>query len=126
MAIAAEPGRGVGIDVERVDRRRGEFERAAFSPKEMRLLEEGPEAARRERALRLWCAKEAVAKAIGRGLMGSPLNLEALGTDPGLGRVDLRLTGSLATALPHLGTSILTAYVDREGDLIVATAHSDA
>ncbi|HUD71950.1 MAG TPA: beta-ketoacyl synthase N-terminal-like domain-containing protein [Dongiaceae bacterium] len=125
MALAAEPALGVGIDIERVDRRRGEFERAAFNPEELRLLGEGSEADRRERALRLWCAKEAVAKAIGRGLMGSPLNLLAGAADEGLNRIDLRLAGSLLAALPHLATATLTARVDREGDLIVATSLSD-
>jgi len=126
MAIAAEPARGIGIDVERIDRRRGEFERAAFTPDELRLL--GPDdggTARRERGLRLWCAKEAVAKAIGRGLMGSPLNLEAQDADQALGRVGLRSAGSLARELPHLAGVAVVAYVDRQGDLIVATAATD-
>ena len=123
MAIAAGAAREIGIDIEWIDRRRGEYERAAFSPDEMRLL--GPDdgdRARRERALRLWCAKEAVAKAIGRGFMGNPLNLEARAADPGLGQVEVWLTGSLAREFPQLAGVPVAAYIDLQGDLIVGCA----
>jgi acyl transferase domain-containing protein/phosphopantetheinyl transferase len=138
MALASEPARGVGIDIERLDRRRGDYEGAAFHEGERALLgraaarADGLAAgagngdlagvARKERALRLWCAKEAVAKALGRGLMGSPLNLERRGGDDLLERVDLAVSGSLARALPHLVDRPVTAFVTREADWIVAAA----
>jgi phosphopantetheinyl transferase len=122
VAIAAALEGGVGIDVERVDRRRGEYERAAFSADEVRLLGPETDLERRERSLRLWCAKEAVAKALGRGLMGSPLNLEARRVDAGFGEAELWLAGSLARALPDLTESPQIASMERHGDLIVATA----
>src|SRR5262245_48062452 len=78
MAMTAGPGWGIGIDVERLGRRRGDYAEAAFTPAEMALLGTAPSPGR---ALRLWCAKEAVAKALGRGLLGNPLNLEARGVD---------------------------------------------
>jgi phosphopantetheinyl transferase len=125
MALAAEPPRGIGIDIERLDRRRGDYERAAFNDEERALLGAAADATRPERALRLWCAKEAVAKAIGRGMMGSPLNLERRGGDPGFERVDLGVTGSLARELPHLVDHPVAAFVARHANLIVAMALGD-
>jgi phosphopantetheinyl transferase len=125
MALASEPARGIGIDMERLDRRRGDYERAAFHEAERALLGADDMAARGERALRLWCAKEAVAKALGRGLMGSPLNLERRGGDDRLERVDLTVAGSLARELPHLVDRPVTAFVTRQADWIVATALGD-
>jgi acyl transferase domain-containing protein/phosphopantetheinyl transferase len=125
MALAAEPPRGLGIDIERLDRRRGDYERAAFNEEERALLGADADATRPERALRLWCAKEAVAKAIGRGLMGSPLNLERRGGDAGFERVDLGVTGSLARELPHLVDHPVAAFVARHANLIVAMALGD-
>ena len=139
MALSSEPARGIGIDLERLDRRRGDYERAAFHEAERAFLSgvaagsDGPDAgwprtdddrraAHRERALRLWCAKEAVAKALGRGLMGSPLNLERRGGDHGLERVDLVVAGSLARALPHRIDRPVPAFVTRQADWIVSAA----
>jgi phosphopantetheinyl transferase len=124
MALVSEPARGIGIDIERLDRRRGDYERAAFHESERALLgDTGP--ARRERALRLWCAKEAAAKALGRGLMGSPLNLELCFGDDRLERVDLAVRGSLLRELPHLVDRPVTAFVESQADWIVATALAD-
>ena len=67
-AIAALDARTlVGIDVERVSGRADGFERLAFTPPERALLDTVPVGDRLEWHLRLWCAKEAVAKAFGRG-----------------------------------------------------------
>jgi 4'-phosphopantetheinyl transferase EntD len=102
VALGAASGgaAGLGVDVERLDRRRGDFESAAFHEAERRLLDGAPESERRERALRLFCAKEAAAKAAGRGFMGSPLNLWVEDCDAGVTQVWLRPAGRLARALP--------------------------
>jgi acyl transferase domain-containing protein len=121
VAVVGEPARGVGIDVERLSRRRGAYEDAAFTAGERALLGAAG-GTREERALRLWCAKEAVGKALGRGLMGNPLNLEARSVDTNLGTVSLGVTGRLAQEFPGLVGSSVTAFTGREGDLIVATA----
>ncbi|RMG19388.1 MAG: acyltransferase domain-containing protein [Deltaproteobacteria bacterium] len=65
VALATE-GRQVGIDVERIEARPSAFERAAFTDEELRLLDDSE--GRIEWATRLWCAKEALAKALGSGL----------------------------------------------------------
>jgi phosphopantetheinyl transferase len=72
VAMASE-GRAVGIDVERVEARGEAFAAIALTRDELRLVDgemEGP--ARDEGWTRLWCAKEAAAKAAGTGLGGAP------------------------------------------------------
>jgi 4'-phosphopantetheinyl transferase EntD len=129
MAVAAVSTRaaGIGIDVERLDRRRGDYERAAFTDDERRRLDAGPSDRRAERALRLFCAKEAAAKATGLGLMGSPLNLHLVACDAGLERVELRAVGRLADALPD-GDRIPTtvAWVGTRTGLVIALSQRGA
>ena len=57
-----------------ISRREG-FESVAFTPEEHSLLS-SLDAPTEEWFLRLWCAKEAVAKATGRGLVGGPGGLK--------------------------------------------------
>jgi phosphopantetheinyl transferase len=124
MAVAAESGRGagVGIDIEHLGRKRRDFDQAAFTQGERDLLGGASPEGRDLWSLNLWCAKEAVAKALGRGLMGNPKNLEAREIDFGRGMVRLGLAGALAREFPALASSPLTAWTGREGDLIVAAA----
>ena len=62
-------GHAVGIDLERVEERSADFEMIAFTDEERRLL---PTEERDLWITRFWVAKEAVAKALGRGLEGNP------------------------------------------------------
>ena len=121
-AVAADTCDGVGLDLERIDRRRGDYERAAFTDEERRALDAGPGATRAERALRLFCAKEAVAKAIGRGLLGSPLNLRVADCDLEVTRAGLEVAGRLARDLPALRGRRLAAWIGRSDLLVVALA----
>jgi phosphopantetheinyl transferase len=125
MALAAEPPCGAGIDVERLGRRRGDYAEAAFTPAEIALIDADGPARRAERGLRLWCSKEAVAKALGRGLMGNPMNLQALEVDAGMTRIGLGVAGALARTFPDLVGRPQTALVSVEGDLVVAVALGD-
>src|SRR6185295_1331322 len=110
-----------------LDRRRGDYEPAAFTDDERRRLDAGPADRRTERALRLFCAKEAAAKATGLGLMGSPLNLHVVACDAGLERVELRAVGRLAEALPD-GDRIPTtvAWVGTRAGLVIALSQRGA
>src|SRR5262249_54850527 len=73
-AALATFGPAVGIDVERVKARAPGFEEIAFDEEERSLLHHlGPD--RAEAVTRFWCAKEAVAKALGRGLVEGPRSL---------------------------------------------------
>ena len=68
VALAAlHSGIRVGIDLENLAARREDFEAIAFRPDERQMLAALPGELRQEWALRMWCAKEAVAKALGRG-----------------------------------------------------------
>lgn len=125
MALAAEPPCGAGIDVERRGRRRGDYAEAAFTPAEIALIDAAGPEQRAERGLRLWCSKEAVAKALGRGLMGNPMNLEAVQVDPGMTRIGLGVAGALARTFPDLVGRPQTALVSVAGDLVVAVALGD-
>jgi phosphopantetheinyl transferase len=136
VAVAAVSTRaaGIGIDVERLDRRGGDYERAAFTDDERRRLDTGPPDRRAERALRLFCAKEAAAKATGLGLMGSPLNLHLVDCDAGLTRVELRAVGRLAEALPEASPETseaersrpLVAWVGTRAGLLIALSQHGA
>jgi malonyl CoA-acyl carrier protein transacylase/phosphopantetheinyl transferase len=68
----------VGIDVEQIAPRGPEFEQIAFDQQERELLDRFGEH-RDEGIARFWCAKEAVAKALGRGLVEGPQTLVVRG-----------------------------------------------
>ena len=117
-ALAGDPAScaGVGIDIERLDRQRNDLEGVAFTGEEAELLSRLGD--RQEWALRLWCAKESAAKAIGLGLMGRPTALVVTTADPETGAVQLTVSGELAAHGPRR----VDAATLRERDLIVATA----
>jgi 4'-phosphopantetheinyl transferase len=75
--IAVCATREVGIDVERADRRAHAVPRS-LTPAERELLGEDPTA---RALLQTWCRKEALAKAIGRGLNWQPADFDT--TAPG-------------------------------------------
>lgn len=68
--VALAHGIELGVDLERAGRRRphAELARRFFCAAEAQHIESLPDAAREAAFLRLWTAKEAVLKAIGRGL----------------------------------------------------------
>jgi phosphopantetheinyl transferase len=74
VALATE-GTDPGIDVERVEPRTEAFAALSFSAEELSLL---PGVDRDEWLTRFWCAKEAVGKARGTGLAGSPRTLRIM------------------------------------------------
>ena len=63
----------VGIDIERIESRDQSFYNASFTEAELSMV---PEEDRDTWATRIWCAKEAYAKATGRGLEGRPKAFE--------------------------------------------------
>jgi phosphopantetheinyl transferase len=74
----ARVGIDVGIDLERIEPRGEGFVQLAFAAGELHLL---PSQDRDEWLTRLWCAKEAVGKALGTGLSGAPRDLVATSID---------------------------------------------
>ena len=81
-----------------------------------------PAAGGTEWLIRLWCAKEAVAKALGRGMAGGPWNVVIWSVDLQSGLVGIRLAGALAAAMPHHRDTLLLAYTGRTGELAYAPA----
>jgi len=112
----------VGVDIERVGHMNKDVEALAFTPQEQELLSSVGDAEKDGWSLRLWCAKEAVAKALGQGMVSGPqaLVVQALDADSGIAQVGL--TGELSRRICKGGSLTLTAFTACEGDLIVATA----
>ena len=108
VAVAGHDGqcRGIGIDIEHIGRAREGFESVAFTPEEQSLLSSLDDPANEEWSLRLWCAKEAVAKAIGRGMVGGPGGLRIQDADIRTGVVQVALSGELAKELPHFAGKV--------------------
>ena len=99
VALAVrDPQALVGIDLESLTHRRQDFETIAFSPDERGLLEALPADVRREWALRMWCAKEAVGKALGRGLSAGLLAFHITRAVAASGIVEMELRDA---ALSH-------------------------
>lgn len=127
LAIAGDCGDyrgvgGVGVDVERVDQNLDNVARIALTQKERLLLSPVPASRRNEWLLRLWCAKEAVAKALGRGMASGPLSLEVQNIEENVGNVDIMLVGEVARQLPGYADMALPAYTGREGAYVFASS----
>jgi acyl transferase domain-containing protein/phosphopantetheinyl transferase len=111
----------LGIDLELVHQLPSSFESVAFAEDEKRLLGAIPETARTEWILRLWCAKEAIAKALGRGLLDGPHSVRIRAFELETGVVTTILQGQLAEAFSDFAGSGLLAYTVREGDYVIAS-----
>jgi malonyl CoA-acyl carrier protein transacylase/phosphopantetheinyl transferase len=125
MAAFDQP---VGIDVEQIAPRGPEFEQIAFDRQERDLLDRfGPD--RDEAIARFWCAKEAVAKAFGRGLVEGPQTLVVRGMewegDGGLACIRLAAGPQLLSIFPELAGCRLLAYTSRDDDFVVATTFAE-
>jgi phosphopantetheinyl transferase len=123
VAIAGgdAPEEYLGIDIERIRPREPGFVELAFAPQEREWLAAIEEEARWEWMTRFWCAKEATAKAVGRGLEDGPRGLRIQHVDWAEGRLALTLTGALADAVPDLRDQPVIAHTMRTGDLVVAS-----
>jgi phosphopantetheinyl transferase len=122
VAVAADGGTalGLGVDIEPVGRMQEAMREVAFGPEERELLAGSVAADDEDWWLRLWCAKEAVGKALGRGLTGGPQALTVVEADLQTGSVSVRVSSEERhTAAP--GTpGTLRAVTARQDDLIIA------
>jgi acyl transferase domain-containing protein/phosphopantetheinyl transferase (holo-ACP synthase)/acyl carrier protein len=122
-ALAWEGGTdlSLGIDIEFMHRPGKGFTELAFAPEEQHLLPppESPEFL--EWALRCWCAKEAVAKALGKGLTALLRDLEVVNVNRETGEVQVSLSQKLAQDYPFLADRPVQAFTAREGEIIVAS-----
>jgi phosphopantetheinyl transferase len=120
VALAALGGR-VGIDIEFVRRREQGFAEIAFTADEHELLAGLPADALHEWTLRCWCAKEAVAKALGSGLTRGPQGLTVAAIDPAAEELYVQLGDEMARDHEELAGMLLVVHSHREDDLVVAT-----
>jgi phosphopantetheinyl transferase len=119
MALAAYAP-FVGIDIEKVVPREAGFAELAFDHDERRLLD-SPGLKRDETMTRLWCAKEAVAKALGRGLVDGPRSLAIRRIDSCTGIAGVALGPQLGGEFPQFATDLLQVRTVLDNDFVVAT-----
>jgi phosphopantetheinyl transferase len=124
VAVAFDGSQGMrcGIDVQAVRNLAPDFEASVLSNDELRRLEAVPRPRRAEWILRLWCAKEAVSKALGRGLIEGPGSVRILALDAHTGVVTATPQGKLAAAVLEASGEELLAYTGCEGAHVFATA----
>jgi phosphopantetheinyl transferase len=122
VALAVlDPGQLAGIDLENLRRRREHFEAIAFRAEERDLLAAMPEDLRQEWALRLWCAKEAVGKALGRGLSAGLLAFEVTEVEMGTGRIQVMLRDGAREQCPRWHGRPLPVSTTRDTEFVFAT-----
>jgi len=124
VAIATEEGEclGVGIDLEHDENKDAGLEALGFTEEEKDLLPESDPGVKDHWLMRLWCAKEAAAKALGMGLLGGPGTWLARDLDPDTGIVKLRPSDSFTNRFPQFREACLLACTEQESNLIFATA----
>jgi len=119
---AAEGGLEVGVDIERICPHPQGFEDMAFLPEERVLLNSIQEEARDEWVTRFWCAKEALSKCLGRGLVEGPQSVAVQKVDWETGEVWVTVRGKLSTEFPELAEGDVMVYTIQENGYAVATA----
>ena len=112
---------GIGIDLESVKRLESSFAGVAFSQNEQSLLAQVEGDRPATWALRAWCAKEAVGKALGYGLAAGPHSVTVDRIDAGSGYVYLTLAGPLADLFPNLTGEQVAAYTALENGHVLAS-----
>ena len=123
VAIAGyqNAGQNVGIDIEEIHSLEQGFEAMAFAPKEVELLDSVTESARQQWVFRFWSAKEAAAKALGRGLAEGPQSLAVQTLDVKTGIVKIALKGKLAEEFSDLARTAMIVYTGQEEKHIFAS-----
>ena len=111
-------GEEVGIDLECLDQRRENFETIAFSVDERALLAALPP----EWSLRLWCAKEALAKALGRGFSAGIQAFHITRAESAGGIVQMELRAAALQQFPRLAGQTMIAHTAREADYVFSVA----
>jgi phosphopantetheinyl transferase len=106
------------------------MEELAFAAGERELLSAVQGIQEDDWPLRFWCAKEAVAKAWGQGLVDGPRSLVVKALDTDSGAVQVGLSEQLARRVGqvhgdtrrHRDDLVVTALTAREGDLVTAVS----
>ncbi|MDY6853741.1 MAG: beta-ketoacyl synthase N-terminal-like domain-containing protein [Thermodesulfobacteriota bacterium] len=100
LAAIAPPQQPVGVDIEQIGRiQHPEFIKNSLTHSELELLNGITDSALQEKLLRIWCAKEAVAKYFGLGLQGRPDKFEVSFMDDDWEFAHVNYSGTLVETL---------------------------
>jgi len=121
MALAAFDA-DVGIDLEKLDRQAEDFESIAFSADERKLLAALPA----EWALRMWCAKETVGKALGRGLSAGLLAFRVSSVEASTGFIEVEFDGkSFSVYTARESTFVFSAMIYQQGAVLMRPSRQE-
>ncbi|MEZ4767670.1 MAG: beta-ketoacyl synthase N-terminal-like domain-containing protein [Caldilineales bacterium] len=112
---------GIGVDLEPVQRQDASFADVAFTRQEQLLLADLGDPQVDKWPLRVWCAKEAVGKALGYGLAAGPHSVTVERVDTDSGFVTMNLAGTLVDLFPNLSGEKIAAYTARENGYVLAS-----
>ncbi|HYI92559.1 MAG TPA: beta-ketoacyl synthase N-terminal-like domain-containing protein [Bryobacteraceae bacterium] len=112
----------IGIDVQMIRELTADFEDIVLTSDEKQLLASVPQGMRQQWLLRMWCTKEAVSKALGRGLIEGPSSVGIIGLDVRTGIVYSRPEGKLAAVTSGAALREMPCYTAVEGACVVAIA----
>jgi malonyl CoA-acyl carrier protein transacylase/phosphopantetheinyl transferase len=119
VAVAAGHGR-VGIDIELLHQAPVGLGDMVVAPEEAEAAGLGAISA--ERALRLWCAKEAAAKALGHGMPAGPASILVTASDPDATTLELAPGPTLLATDARTHGARIRVHTTRDDDVIAAIA----
>ncbi|MEW5987988.1 MAG: beta-ketoacyl synthase N-terminal-like domain-containing protein, partial [Chloroflexota bacterium] len=108
----------IGVDLERRRPFPADATPVAFTPDEVEFIQK--QGNDDEWLWRGWCAKEAVAKALGRGLVGGPRALVIRSVAAETGEVEVGLTAELAAQLELAAGTTLVAHTTADDEFVAA------
>ncbi len=123
VALATLPDAALylGIQIAQADDHAHVTGRAVLDTNELNVLQRLSAETHDQRHVLGWCAKDAVARALGFDLAAAPQAVVIMDVDARRNLVSVALRGELAAAYPDLGPSNLIVYARSYDDLIVAT-----
>jgi len=123
VAVAGSPDGNLsfGIDIGQIRALEDGVENTAFLPEERALLCSNNGSSQEEWLVRSLSAKEAAARALGRGCMEHPASLVVQEVNPSAGEVKVALCGELLEAFPDLTNRPIRVRTLRKGKYIVAS-----
>ena len=119
FAAASIPGafRGLGVDIEKVEKRKKAWINDYFTPEEVSSA--GNNHDQPVRLTMLWSVKEAFVKAIGAGLRFDLRDIQVNLTDNNTGLAKIDLLNEAAERLDSIDTDKIDARVEEQGEYIV-------
>lgn len=121
LAAVAAPDQPVGVDLEELARlKQPELIVGSLAAEERHWVEGLDGAVLTERALRLWCAKEAAAKCLGTGLQGQPEAFQVVAADANCERLLVEsIWGAVDTWVRQSEGTIIAVATQELGDIEV-------